>query len=282
MNSLIFYGSAQASALAEIARTLPQVAPIFTVAHIEPGHPFGEGDGEAARRCTVLCVEHGSAEFAYPELLPKRHLRVEVPRLETTVLWPLNAVNVFDEPDPPAFPYGHFPYGDAFVSSCIENEVPLQAILPHCLAAEWPGDWPDLDACLAAETARLSALDKACDVKLGSFIVERFTTERLFWAPFAPAKVLLAEVISQILRFCFAQRFSREAVLQHLSALAEPFGGFSVPIHAGIRKHFGMQWYKASAPHAYFGLEHLSEVEYFRRLVEHSYEVKCLRRSTPV
>lgn len=255
---------------------VPSITNSFIVHHIVPGAPLDSGNLEKIRECAVLCEEVG-VESLSASLLPKGCLRIRVPILSSTLFWPLSQANTWDEPEPPDFPNGRFPQGDSFIVNCVDQNAPVRDIMLHYSSGQWFPSWPSLGALFDSEEARLSNLDAKSDVNIGSYIMKRYTKERLFWSSSGPTNVLLAELLYQIMQFYRKKRSVPHEIDANILGLPEIFGSFSVPIHPAVRQQFGLDWYDPGQLFNYFDIDHFSSSEYFRKMLDHSYKVKHSR-----
>jgi hypothetical protein len=277
--TLIVSGDVQAEALAGLLRGVPRVAERFEIVYAN--HAVQQTNpNEKLADCAVLCEQQSSDSLTASTRLPQDCLRVTFPRLELNLLWPFNCVNLYNEPEPPEFRFGRFPYGDSFVLNCVDRDVPPDDIMRHCLSAEWNQSWPDLDQLQQREGERLLALDAENTVKIGSYILNHFRTERLFWSVNNPTNKLFADLLFQVLHACFGSMIERSTADLGGIAAREIFGTLNVPIHRKVAKHFGLTWCDPRERYNYFDRAHLSYNQYFEKLIETSYSFKRLRAQT--
>lgn len=260
---LFLIGNAQANALSTLLASLTAVSAAYEVLYSEDASP-------ELRANDVLCMQLHEAA------MPERHTAAGVrtirfPGLFFGLLWPLNCVNQYNSAEP-GFPHGRFPYGDSYVLNSVRSAAPPEEILAFCSASSWPQDWPNLDRLFQTESARLTTLDAACDVKIASYILKRFSRERLFHNPNAPSRDLLAELALRIARALLSvpidaptAQWPAEGALSILEA----------PVHPAVAAHFHLEWYSADLRYNYFGQEPQPRDEYFRRLIAHSYLEKA-------
>lgn len=276
--TLIVSGDVQAEALAGLLRGIPRVAARFEIVYAGSADKAAlSSKGLAA--CAVLYEQQGSAGPAVAAKLPQDCLHVTFPALQLDLLWPFNCVNPYNDPEP-EFRFGRFPYGDSFVLNCVDRDVPPHDIMRHCLSAEWNASWPDLDQLQQRESTRLLALDKANTVKVGSYVLNHFRTERLFWSVNNPTNRLLEELLFGVLHACFGSMILRSSADLGGIAAREIFGTLGVPIHRTVAKHFGLTWYDPRERYNYFDSAQLSYDQYFEQLIETSYSRKRLRAQT--
>jgi hypothetical protein len=287
LKTLIVYGNCQAEAVATILRTDPVTKDCFHVLYLRSfDHPSdGQDDLRPAEvgDCVLLWEQHDPQPFPYRELLPASCLNVRFPAIDFNLLWPFNCPNPYDEPEPPIFPFGRFPYGDRIIIDAIDRQMPPEEIISYHLSG-WARYGMDLDRLFQIESARLVARDTHCDVKMSDFVLERFRKERLFWTSNHPTKALLRELIHRLRALSIAHEPLLDALdldvtigwFMHPEA---PLGIVSVPVHPNIAEHFGLEWYDADKRHQGFGGASYASIEYFEAMVRHSIAVKRSRES---
>jgi hypothetical protein len=273
--TLIVFGDAQAEALTAVMRIVPRIASRFDILYASniaekqslfPTHKIAT--------CAVFCEQQGSPVLSGFRKLPQDCLHVTFPSLDLNLLWPFNCINPYNVPEPPQFPYGRFPYGNSFVLNCVERGIPPREIMRYLLTAGWDASWPDLDRLYQAESARLLALDEKNNIKIGSYILKHFRTERLFWAVNNPTNKLFSELFFQLMHACFGSMIEREAAALSDIASREIFGTLSVPIHPQVATYFGLTWYDPRERHNYFDQRTISYEQYFEDLIATSYSLK--------
>lgn len=259
MPRIIITGDAQAEALAEILGTMRSVTANHDVVY------SATPDLSVMRGDTLFVQRREEPPIAGAKV--KRGARViTFPHLHFELLWPLSCINPFDKPEP-GFPHGRFPYGDSYVVNCVRSETPPDEILGFYQTERWPSTWPNLNRLFQAESARLAAIDAASDVKIGSFILKRFRTERLFHNANAPSDVLLHELAARLASVVSAEVPANTATPRARGTLAT----IEVPIHPAVAAHFHLEWYAPDLRYAYFDQAPISSDEYFRRLIAQSY-----------
>lgn len=267
MKTVLVTGDEQARAVALVLRALPD---------LYEGHEILYGSTvtrDQAAACTFSYEQYG-ATLPRSVKLPKTCRRIVFPPLRFKLLWPMNAPNPYNRPEPPAFPLGRFPFGDQFVISCIEQGLAVDDIMRHYQAPAWNESWPNLDRLFREESAALSALDSKCEVKMGSFVLKHFRKERLFWAFLAPSNKLLTELVYRILHASFGPglQVERPAISAALAAFSgrDMFAGIAVPVHPLVAEHFRLEWYDPRETYASFGGTPRTFSEYFREMIAHA------------
>lgn len=285
LKSLIVYGNCQAEAVASILRTDPATAERFRVVYLRSfDHPSDGRDelrAEDAGDCAVLWEQHDPIAFPYRDGLPADCTTVRFPAIDFNLLWPFNCPNPYDDPEPPIFPFGRFPYGDRIIIDAIDKAMPPEEIVPYYLSG-WSRYGMDLDRLFQIESARLVARDTHCDIKMSDFILGRFRRERLFWTPNHPTSALLRELIHRLLdvsapREPLLETLDLDATIAWRFIPEGPLGVVSVPVHPKVAAHFGLDWYDAGKRHQGFGGVAYSSAEYFEAMVQRACAVKRSR-----
>ena len=230
--SLIVYGNCQGSALASILRVMPFVAERFEIRYVssfEPSLPEQPTTEEIAR-CAMLYEQHDPSPFPHRDLLPPACRTVVYPAIDFNLLWPWGAPSPCATPEPPEFPHGRFPYGDAILMRCIENGMDVNAIVRYYRDRAWQEHQPPVERLISLEHARLEAREKHCDIKIAAYVFDRFRDTRLHWTANHPTTAALCEVALRLARATFPEAldFERsELVYRAQLSLKEPLEGRS-------------------------------------------------------
>ena len=159
----------------------------------------------------------------------------------------------------------------------MRRNLPAETILQYYSVREWPPTWPNLDKLFQSESIRLSALDAASDVKMGSYVLKYFRKKRLFWAAKNPSNQLFGEMVFRVLHAVFGadQPAEREDIAKVLFEMGprDLLASMSVPIHPLVARHFHLEWYSADDSYAYFDREFTYE-QYFSEMIEHAQAFK--------
>src|SRR5665213_1039641 len=135
LKTLIVYGNCQAEAISTIFRKDPVTEECFRVLYLRSfDHPSDGRDElrpEDVRDCGVLWEQHDPRPFPHRDALPADCLTVKFPALDFNLLWPFNCPNPCDEPEPPVFPFGRFPYGDRIIIESIGKGMAPKKILNY-------------------------------------------------------------------------------------------------------------------------------------------------------
>ncbi len=234
-------GDVQAEAVAQVLRRIPSVTDRYD-------------------------VEYEHSKTAEPNALATNGKRITFPLLRLELLWPLTCANERNAPEP-GLPHGRFPYGDKFVSACLAKNVSAHQILGLCTSGKWGANWPDLDETFRIESRRLTAGDARCDVKIGSFVLKRFRSERLFWTVDHPTDALLMELTKRLL--------SAAGLIETPSAVENAFapagangllGVYAVPVHPHVAAHFALAWYRPDQSYQAFDRSYTYQ-KYYEALV---------------
>jgi hypothetical protein len=272
---LIVYGNCQTEALQAIFRTLPLLTESFEIRHASSFNPElpGQPTAEEAARCTLLFEQHERGS-AYPlrEALPSTCEIVTFPSIDCNLLWPWNAINPLSTPEPPRFPHGRFPYGDAIAQRRMDEGMEADAILEYYFTRAWEEQPAPMERLLALEHARMEAREKQCDVRMGAYIFDRFRDTRLHWTSNHPSTIALCELTLRLLRAVLpeAEDIERsELVYRVRLLLGEPLGQIGVPIHPEVAKALSLRWYREDMTYPYYGGEFTRE-EYLQAFIEHA------------
>lgn len=266
---LVIAGDAQAQALALGLSAFGTKSGKFSVLYEAAAGDIARKFGNELERGAIVCEQHGPRGF---EFYRPGGAHVSFPPLSFNALWPLNAVNPWNRPEPPEFPFGRFPYGDAFITGCIRGNLAPNQIMRLYLTTEWDATWPVPEAVLEVERDRLKSLDSRCAVTIGSFVLDNLGAKRLFWTPTNPANELLSELAGRILRACGLDA-GRDARVQ-LPFAKEVFGTLSVPIHPTVAKRLSLQWCDPAERYNYFDRRTFSYSEYFENLVTAAFQAE--------
>ena len=283
MNTLIVYGNCQAEAISTILDMDPAARTRFRIKYLRsyehPRDGWDELSPNDASRCRVLFEQHDQRAFPRASL-PDDCVALRFPAVDFNLLWPFTVPNPFDRADD-EFPFGRFPYGDRIIIGMIERNCPFDEIKSYYLDA-WNEYMPNLDHLLELETARLAARDEQCDVRMGSYVLQHFRSDRLFWTANHPTASLLGALMRNLIGSArercpglgaldplgtLRRRFSREG----------PLGIIGVPVHPKVAEHFGLEWYDPNERYRVYGSASLTYEEYVDAHIRWSLEVKASR-----
>jgi len=146
----------------------------------------------------MICAQEGAlpASFNSSSRVPI----IRFPELSFGALWPLNAENPYNIPEPPKYPHGRFPYGDSFIAASVQRGTKPEEIIQFCFSQIWPESWPDLENLFRGEAKRLLDLDERNDVKIGAYIIRGVTSRRLFTNINTQSDSLLAALGVRLIR----------------------------------------------------------------------------------
>lgn len=275
----IVFGNCQADALAltlsRLGSHIKGLRVLYWPSYDKPGGfaPISEDD---VRSADVLFEQQDPQTFPLRSLLPDSCRKIKFPSLDFNLLWPLNCVNPYNRPEPPAYPLGRFSYGNSLVVHGVERGLPRDEILASVLSPKWEAHWPNLDRLFSIETARLTARDAQCSVKMASYVLENFREQRLFWTANHPTNRLFAEFCARMLEIGFGPDVSGGiSVADVLAGIGEKdlLGIVGVPIHPHVARHFRLKWYSKDERYPFFDEAPLTYEEYFTRMIDASLEV---------
>jgi hypothetical protein len=271
---LVVYGNCQAEALTEIFRIPPFAADAFEIRYassFNPQYP-DQPTREELARCVFFFEQYDRAPNPLREMLPSVCKTVTFPSIDCNVLWPWTEVNRANAPEPPDFPHGRFPYGDAVLSRCIDADMSTEEIVEYYFKRAWEEQPVPIERLYALERSRLEAREKHCEVKMGTYIFDRFRDTRMHWTVNHPTSVALCELAIRMMRAAFAQAedYERSELLFHVRLrLGEPLGQLGVPIHPEVARALGLRRQSGDEKYPYYGAE-FTPAEYVRAFVEHA------------
>ncbi len=275
---VIVFGNCQADALAltlsKLRGRIGGLHVLYLPSYDKPGGytPLNEDD---VRACDVLLEQQDPQQFPLRHLLPPDCQRIKFPSLDLNLLWPLGCINPYNHPEPPAYPQGRFPYGNALVVNGIDHGLSRDEMLRSALSETWEESWPNLDRLLVIETARLTARDKQCSVKMAPFILERFRTHRLFWAVNHPTNLLFAQLCSELISVALGHAIASAVSIKEVLAgmgTRDLLGSVGVPIHPFVAEHFGLTWYNPHERYPLFSDPPVTYAQYFESMIDTSLE----------
>jgi len=275
---LIVHGNCQTEALHAIFQTIPFLAERFEIGLSSsfnadlPNQPTPED----AARCALLFEQHDRNAYPLRDILPSSCTIVTFPSVDCNLLWPWNATNPCNAPEPPTFPHGRFPYGDSILNRCVDEGLSVDAIVKYYFKRLWEEQPPPMERLLSLERARLEAREKHCDVKMADYFFDRFRDTRLHWSANHPTTLILCELILRLLRTVLpeAEDMERsELVYRVRLLLGEPLGQIGVPIHPEVARALSLRWYRERATYPYYGSEYTMEA-YVRSFADYAMQRK--------
>jgi uncharacterized protein (DUF952 family) len=283
VTTLIVYGNCQAEAIARVASNGESpYRVLYLKSFDEPGAVATELQPEDIAQCSILWEQHdGTRPFPHREWLSPECVIVRFPSVDFNALWPFTCANEFVRPNPPAQPFGKFPYGDRIIASLINEEREPQEIKRR-YNAESNKHLPDLDRLLALEAARLKARESRCDVTISDIVFDRFRDVRLFWTVNHPTNALLQPLLERLIGASALKHPSLTDIQvgKALRAFGKygPLGILSVPIHPAVAEHYGLRWYDAAREvfQGWGGVSY-SYDEYIRALIADSLDSRCAK-----
>lgn len=284
MQSVIIYGNCQAEAIHAVLSRNPLLSQLFRFRYVRSfQHPSEEPPALAPEDlddCALVAEQHDPRPFPYRDRLPEGCPIVSYPSVDSNMLWPFNVQNIYDEPDPPAFPFGRFPYGDRIIAGCIKKGMKPKQILEYYFDG-WESYKVDLDRLVQLETARLRARDAHCVVKMADYVIENLAKHRLYWTSNHPSPDLLRELTVRLIRKCF----NNNAIIEEQADIAGtiathfgprgPLGVIGVPIHPKVAEHLGLAWYQPTERLPYYGDRTLAYREYYKEFVASALRYKA-------
>ncbi|MBV8489461.1 MAG: hypothetical protein JO199_02950 [Candidatus Eremiobacteraeota bacterium] len=287
-HTVFVYGNCQAEGFAQVLGAIAPIAKKYRVVYVpsydRPGgsEAVEQDDVEA---CDVLFQQYDPRPFPYAQWLREECRRVTFPSLDFNLLWPYSRPNPYNDPEPPDFPHGVFPYGHGVVVSWIERGLGAEEVLAAVLAEPVGAHRPNLDRLLKLEIERLRQRDASCDVGIAAFVSENFRSKRLFWATNHPTNELFAELCTRLVAAAFPEvpTLAQADLLDVLTSFGtiDLLGAISIPIDPWVARHFELSWYDAAEAYRLFNDERVTYVEYYRRMIATSLAAK-VRREQPL
>jgi hypothetical protein len=278
----IVHGNCQAEAIAGVLGKDPTVSAaldvVYSRSYIHPVEGKWEQRDRDVENCAVLYEQHGPQGFPRRGLLPEHCTTITFPSIDLNVLWPFNCPNPYNRSEPPAFPFGPFPYGDRIVIGAIDKGMQPDEIAEYYRKG-WDEFKMDLDRLLAIDAARLTARDEHCKVKMAPYVLESFARRRLFWTVHHPVGDVVEELVDRLLRASgrvdphLADADIAETLGVHFGQRG-PLGNTDVPIHPRIAEHFNLEWYDPAEKVRSWDGTMYSFDEYFREMVRYAYAFK--------
>lgn len=249
--SILVYGNCQASAVSQTLTKLPGLSETYEVRYLPSFiHPV-EGAAQVRQdwldRCHIFIEQKGAwSEFSRKAELPRGVTLLRFPTVSMNSLWPLQANDPRNIPEPPHYPFGRYPYGDRLVLELLEKGYVGEGLLREYLARD-VGQMLDMDRLFELECGRLRQADSVCDIQMVDFILANFRTHRLFWTYNHPTAVMLKNLSNKILSALSQILGGMNAVMlrQWLDVCYrdwEPAGEISVAVHPQVIRHFQLKW----------------------------------------
>jgi hypothetical protein len=250
---IVVYGNCQAELLALAIRRLPQVKDQYLVRYVRnflhPVQPVEPLPDECARNCVIYWRQYAEREFNSPdEAIPSGAQRIVFPPLDFSPLWPFSSLDTLFKSEPPEYPFGLFPYGDRLLKEISEGATPSDDIYEtyNQLAARSLLDpYRHLDI----EFERLRIRDTASNIKMASFVMSTFKSERLFWTSNHPTNKLFGELFDRLIRATWTESQSPSHPLYRIGKLVyrdwDPLEIIQVPVCDLIGRELGLRWWSA-------------------------------------
>lgn len=278
MRTMILYGNCQVEFITDILSIDPVAANLFRYVYVRSYRhrnelpPPSESD---FRDCAILCEQVDWKAFPYRDRLPKATKTVRFPPLDSSLLWPFNAVNLYDEADPPAFPDGRFPYGDRIILREIDRGMSAEEVLSFYLDG-WDRYRVNVKRLRELELMRLRKRDDECDVA-ASDLVNDLSSEQLFWTISHPRKSLVAKLLERILSACSIHEpaFRYADVLQTIAkhpAVFPSLEAVEIPVHPRIAEELALEWYDPNASYRQYGGFTYTYAQYFEEMTRYCIE----------
>lgn len=273
---ILVYGNCQASAVSQTLTKLPNIGSAYEVRYLPSFvHPV---DGPAPidkdwlRRCSIFVEQKGAwSEFPRMAELPRQTACLRFPTVSMNSLWPLQATDPRNVPEPPDYPFGRYPYGDRLVLELLDNGHTGEDLLREYLARDIH-QVVDVDRLFELECERLRLADAACDIKMSALVLANLRTHRMFWSYNHPTSLVLKTLSQKIISELggLVSEMDFVALRQWLDDCYrdwEPAGEISVAIHPQIANHFDLRWVDGGPQYWHFRAPPMRFDEYMLRYI---------------
>ncbi len=272
--TVILYGNCQAEAITAVLLANQAVSgrfrPVYLRSFAVPGQGIAQLEAADLATCAMVLEQHDPRRFPYRDRLPAACATITYPALDFNLPWPFGAVNPFDAPNLPDYPFGRFPYGDRIIIDCLRRGLSADETLDYYFN-RWDDYAPDVERLQQLERARSALRDEKCDVTMSDYTLEHFRKRQLYWTSNHLTPELLLELTTRLVDRWLSPSFVREAALGDSFAATfgarGPLGIVDVPIHPRVAAHLGLEWYDANAPLAYYAGRMLTYRTYFEEMV---------------
>ena len=217
-------------------------------------------------RCRFLLeqIGHKTSDLPSKELLPADCTVIRYPVVWLNSLWPTHIDEPRNKPSP-EFPRGTFPYGDSIILRLLDQGLTPEEASAAFLAGKL-SDHVDLGRFHEINAAKARMLDQRADLKFGTYILERFRSERLFVNHNHPAPGMLrymADSIAAAIGFGGLE-------LGFPKSTRDGIGPMHVPIHPEVAEFFQLDWYDPNESYRWYDHQ-FSAGEYYRRYAAMDY-----------
>lgn len=270
--TLLIYGNCQAEAIADSVINYPGVADRFRIQYVR-SYNITEQDERDALPDEV----RDGVDLLFEQVTPFVRLQdrftfpnakaVTFPSLDCNVLWPLRADEPRMRPEPPAFPFGRFTYGDKII-----NQVVAEGLQGD---DAWQAFWtrsseavPDMERFLAVEQRRWAAAERLVDVQMSDVVFGDIRNSRLFWTYNHPCRLLLCRLGARLVHAAGLARTEDEALQSYQGALSWPFGeDYHAPVHPAVAAGLGLAWWHPDLAWRRYD-DHFSYEQFVRAQIE--------------
>ena len=185
-------------------------------------------------------------------------------------LWPFSCRDPVFKSEPTEYPFGLFPYGDRLLRGISEGTTPSDDIYKTYndrAANSLLDPYRHLDI----EFERLRIRDAASDIKMASFVISTFKSERLFWSYNHPTNKLFGEILDQLIRATWTDSLSTSHPLHRIGRFVyrewDPLKIIQVPICDRVGREFGLRWWSANDVYDAGGTGNCTDATYCVRYV---------------
>jgi hypothetical protein len=259
---VLVYGNCQAGAAARFVRGAPALAALLDVEWWLEGTTqlmFAGGDVHARLPdCDLLFAQVGTWQTGASQApVPPGCEVVFFPPLSLQCLWPLHVYDLLTlKPEPPAYPYGRYPYGDRRAISLMDAGDDVDEVMRRYLGEDIS---EGLSRFYEITKARQEMLDEKCHTDFSRVIYDQFRERPLFRTIKHPGDLLMRKVVALLVEAAGGTWTPLEAPRdKERYRVAIPGCGASdlevergywdldptvnVPIHPQVIRHFGLTW----------------------------------------
>lgn len=247
--SIVVFGNCQAESIGDAFRGLRQFADADYLYvrsfNISPEEIDAALSPAVTEKCTIL-LEQIMPQVSLDE---KHHFpnarRVGFPSLDLNLLWPLRAEEKRAHPEPPAFPFGRYSYGDRVINEIVKKGLEGEEAWQY-YEQRSAGLIPDMQRMIKVEEARWLHAESGVEIRMSDLIFPRIATERLFWTYNHPSRLTLCYLGGRILQqLGLAPNDDEAARDMMLDVLTWEFGiDYQQPIHPVVAKQLGLEWWR--------------------------------------
>jgi hypothetical protein len=242
---IILYGNCQANLLSSCLGVIPGVAERYQIErYLDFVYPGTDGlenpPEEILDRCELLILQMGLTrrDPEYVARLASRGTKIiRFPTTSCPPLWPQEGPdrrNHFE----PNYPFGRYPYGDRVLLDLMEEGKNEEQIVDEYLEKDvaWLFSLPRV---MDFWRHMLTALDNRSDIRVKTFIENKFRSRRLFYTTNHPS----IELVYFLLRGIVRRAWGDGVPDSHIEfAAGMPMNQYMTPVHPSVARALDLQW----------------------------------------